>query len=215
MKTAKEIMTQNVISVNPETSVVEAVNIFLKHNFNGLPVTTQGGYLVGILTEQDLIIRGTSIHLPTFIKLFQQIDLYKKDSALIKEDLKKILELKVEDIMNKEPFCLEEGASIFQVVDAFENKLVNPVPVVNKDKILIGIISRYDLLKFMGDAEVNMNNIADQENMDKNINTFIDNFDKKFILVSKARTKWWLVASILFAILGFAIAYALILRLNF
>ena len=44
---------------------------------------------------------------------------------------------------------------------------------------------------------------------------FISNFEGKFVLVTKGRTRLWLVASILFALVGFMIAWFLILRINF
>lgn len=209
-------MTPNVVTVFPETPLIKAVNILLKHNFNGLPVVDKNNKLIGILTEYDLIIKGTSIHLPTFIRLFNELDLYKRDSGLIKDDLKKILELKVGDVMNKEPLYLKEDDSIFKVVDSFSQyHSVNPIPIINEQGVLTGVISRYDLLKFMGDKDVDIKEEPNQEDIEKSINSFINNFDKKFILVSKGRTRFWLIMSILFAVLGFAVAFALILRVNF
>ena len=51
----KEIMTKKVISVTPETPLVEAAKLLNDHGFNGVPVIDGKRQLVGILTQYDLI----------------------------------------------------------------------------------------------------------------------------------------------------------------
>lgn len=211
MKTAEEIMTKKVISVDPDMSLVKAVGILLKNGFNGLPVTVDG-ILVGLVTEYDMILKGSSIHLPTFVRLFEKIDFYKKDSGPIRDELKEIFSVKVKDVMNVEPLTLTPETSIFQVVDAFvQHHKINPIPIVDAGKKLLGVISRSDMIRFLGDVNLNVEEPTD--NLEKNIDGFLKNFESQFILVKKSRAKFWIVASILFAIVGFIIAWALILRL--
>lgn len=207
-------MTKKVITVKLDTPLIEAVNILLKNGFNGLPVV-EDGILVGIVTEYDMIIKGSSIHLPTFLRLFEGLEIYKKD-PLIKDELKKVFNTKVRDVINNDPLTLFEFSSVFEVVDTFtKHHKVNPIPIVDQNKKLLGIISRSDMLRFLGDASLNFRESLNQEEVDKNIDKFLSNFDKKFVLVSKFRTHFWFIASILFAILGFVIAFAIILRINF
>lgn len=56
-----EIMTRDVVSVRPETPLVEAAAILRKHHFGCLPVTEADGTLVGIVTDYDFV--GLSIAL--------------------------------------------------------------------------------------------------------------------------------------------------------
>src|SRR5258708_2818073 len=213
MSTAEKLMTPQVITVPPETPPMETVNILLQHNFNGLPVVDNEQKLIGLITEYDLIIKGTSIHLPTFIKLMNQIGVYQQDKALIKNELKEIMSLKVTDAMNNDPLTLPPGASLLNIVGAFTaHHKVNPIPIVDGDKKLQGIISRSDMLKFMGDPTILS---YSPEVMERNVDTFIDHFDKRFTIVTRVRTRWWLVASLLFALVGFLVAWFLILRINF
>jgi len=44
---AHQIMTRPVITVTPETTIVEAANIMLQRHVSGLPVTDGAGKLVG------------------------------------------------------------------------------------------------------------------------------------------------------------------------
>ena len=52
--TMSQVMTKNVITIAPETTVKEAAEIFLKGEFNALPVV-ENGSLVGIITTTDLL----------------------------------------------------------------------------------------------------------------------------------------------------------------
>src|SRR3989338_1410215 len=216
MTTAKDLMTKKTVSVTPETPLLEAVKISEKKGFNGLPVVDGEGKVVGIITEYDMIIKGSSIHLPTFMKLFREMDLYKKDTGLIRDDLKKIFSLKVKDVMNADPLVLSADVSISEVDKAFnEHHRVNPIPIVNEKHQLAGIVSRSDMIKLFSGVNLKLKDGMNQEDIDKNIKIFLDNFQDQFILVGKFRTKWWLVASIFFTLVGFAIAWLLILRINF
>lgn len=208
-------MTQKVVSTHLDTPLIEAANVILKYNFNGLPVVDANNFLVGILTEYDLVIKGSAIHLPTFIKLLGQFDLYRKDKHLITNDLKKIFEMKVKDVMNREPLVLLENASIEETLKAFsEHHRVNPIPVINNEKKIVGIVSRYDLNKLFGSAGLYLEDQSQEREIDRNVNTFISNFERQFIFVSKFRTHFWLLASILFALVGYLIAWFLILRID-
>jgi CBS domain-containing protein len=55
---AHQIMTRQVITVGPETPVVEAVNKMLNHHISGLPVVDVTGKLIGIISEGDFIRRA-------------------------------------------------------------------------------------------------------------------------------------------------------------
>ncbi|MFT2657990.1 CBS domain-containing protein, partial [Escherichia coli] len=51
-------MTRSVISVTPDTSIVEAANIMLKRHVSGLTVVDGAGKLVGVVSEGDFIRRS-------------------------------------------------------------------------------------------------------------------------------------------------------------
>ena len=49
-----KVMTLNVYTVTPDTSVVDAAELMLEHKISGLPVLDADDKLVGILTESDI-----------------------------------------------------------------------------------------------------------------------------------------------------------------
>src|SRR6202012_1003786 len=55
---AHQIMTRPVITVTPETTIVEAANLMLQRHISGLPVVNAAGKLVGIVSEGDFIHRN-------------------------------------------------------------------------------------------------------------------------------------------------------------
>ena len=56
--TAKDIMTRDVVTVRKGTSIDGAARLMAKHEISGLPVLDADGYLVGMITESDIILKG-------------------------------------------------------------------------------------------------------------------------------------------------------------
>lgn len=212
---AGDIMTRKLITVKPEDLVVYAAKLLSENGFNGLPVVDVQNNLIGILTEYDLISQGNALHLPTLINILGNIDIYKKDKSLVKDDLKNLLTLKVKDVMNPEPLTIEADAWIQELSDLFaHHHRVNPIPVIDKNKKLVGIVSRFDLIKLFAGEEMHAQTSEPEgADIDKRVDRFIDRFEKRFVLVSKIRTKYlWPIISLTFAIVGFIIAFAIIIR---
>jgi len=146
--TVRDIMVQEVISVHPDTSVTEAHAIIATHNFDGVPVVDESGYLVGIITEYDLIVKGSSLHLPTFQKILTELPVYRKDRGAFRKEVEELEKLRVRDVMNDDPLTLPEDAPFESVIAAFrDHHRVNPIPVIDTNHKVVGVVSRYDVLK--------------------------------------------------------------------
>ena len=55
---AHQIMTKRVITVAPDTTIVDAANTMLRQHISGLPVVNAAGKMVGIISEGDFIRRA-------------------------------------------------------------------------------------------------------------------------------------------------------------
>lgn len=156
--TVQFIMTRDVIVVHPETSVFDAHEIMASHNFDGVPVTDEHNRLVGIVTEYDLIVKGSSLHLPTFQKILSELPVYVKDHSEFQKEIEELQKLRVRDVMNNEPLTLPDDAPFDTVIATFrDHHGVNPIPVVDKNNIVVGVVSRYDIVKlfsFIGNKEI-------------------------------------------------------------
>ena len=141
----KDIMTRKVISVSPDTPLTDAAKIITEHNFVGLPVIDKFDKLVGILTEYDLITRTSNINSSFLQKILS--DIYPEKDTPDSEE-KRISELTVNEVMNPEPLTLKEEATFEEVIDTFKaHHRVNPIPIVDSNGKVVGIISRFDVLR--------------------------------------------------------------------
>jgi CBS domain-containing protein len=60
MTQLRNIMTQNVMTVNETQSVQEAAAIMSQYNIGAVPVVGSGGQMVGIVTDRDITLRTTA-----------------------------------------------------------------------------------------------------------------------------------------------------------
>jgi CBS domain-containing protein len=139
---AHQIMTRSVITVTPETSVVEAANIMLQRHISGLPVVNSAGHLVGIISEGDFLRRseiGTQRQRGRFMKFI--LGAGKEATDFVHEHGRKIAE-----IMTPEPLTVSEDTDLEKIVEIMEKNNVKRLPVTRGDK-LVGIVSRSNLLR--------------------------------------------------------------------
>ncbi len=143
--TAKDIMTRDAITVHPDTSLLDVAKVLAERNFDGVPVVDNDSKLVGLVTEYDLINKTSAVHLPTLQIVLRNLPQFKKEDEHFQEE---ILSLKVSDIMNKEPITLSPDAAYDEVIKLFkDHHRVNPIPVIDKDGVVVGVISRFDVLR--------------------------------------------------------------------
>lgn len=142
---AKDIMTKEVIAVHVDTPLLDVAKVLAERNFDGVPVVDNDNKLIGLVTEYDLINKTSAVHLPTLQVILRNLPQFKKEEAHFQEE---ILNLKVTDIMNKEPITLAPDALYDEVIKLFrEHHRVNPIPVIDKDRKVLGVISRFDVLR--------------------------------------------------------------------
>ena len=204
----KDIMTANPVTVEPDDSVVYAARILFERNFNGLPVVNAQKELVGILTEYDLISKGGDLHMSMLVNVLGNLDTYKKDNSLVKDEIKRLMILKVKDIMNTDPLAIEENASIKSMAELFaSHHKVNPIPVVDQYKKLVGVVSRFDLVRFF--VAQNASNKVDPsrpEVLNKKVEQFINNFENN-ISVSRREQRLWSVVAVLLVLVAVNIGF--------
>jgi CBS domain-containing protein len=139
---AHQIMTRPVISVTPETTIVEAATTMLQKHVSGLPVLDAAGKLVGIISEGDFIRRseiGTGRRRGRFLKFI----LGPGQSAT---DFVQEHGSKVGEIMTSDPLTVTEDTSLEAIVELMEKHKVKRLPVIRDNKV-VGIVSRANLLQ--------------------------------------------------------------------
>ena len=109
----------SLITVRPGDTLQSAAQLMDELNVGVLPVV-DGGELIGILTDRDIVIRSTSAG-------------QDPNTA------------KVSDAMTTDAQTLQEDASVEEAVEIMEERQLRRVPVVNGAGRLVGIVSLGDL----------------------------------------------------------------------
>ena len=139
---AHQVMTKSVVTVTPETTILEAANIMLQRHVSALPVLDPTGKLVGIVSEGDFIRRseiGTQRKRSRWLKFL--LGPGEAASDFVLEHGRKVSE-----VMTREPLTVTEDTTIEEIVTSMETNGVKRLPVMRGDK-LVGIVSRANLLQ--------------------------------------------------------------------
>jgi len=140
---AHQIMSRPVITVTPDTTIVEAANTMLQKHISGLPVVDATGKLVGVLSEGDFVRRseiGTQRRRSRFLRFI--LGPGKAASDFVREHGRKVSE-----IMTTEPLLtVGEETTLEEIVELMERNNIKRLPVISNDKV-VGMVSRSNLLQ--------------------------------------------------------------------
>jgi CBS domain-containing protein len=143
------IMTKEVISVRPSERVIDVAELLHQKGLNGVPVA-ENGKVLGMITEADLVSHGpASFHIPSLIKFFQEFKLEKYVSRKGEEDFQSIFRADAKSVMNPDFVSISPDAEITELIKLFQEKHTNPIPVVDQEKNMVGIVSLSDIIKLI------------------------------------------------------------------
>lgn len=121
--TAKDIMSTDIMSATENMTIEEALKILVNYKITGLPVVDKSGKMKGVLSEYD-ILKQLSKDKQLSEKCFQKKITYSKKVDAIKETLK-----------------------LSKIMKEFVDTKYRRLPVINEEGILVGIITRRDLMR--------------------------------------------------------------------
>ena len=122
----KEIMTREVEAVRPETTVKEAAELMRTLGVGTLLVST-GDRLVGMLTDRDITVRAVA----------------ERGDAT---------RMPVCNVMTREVAYCFEDQDVTEAARIMEERQVRRLPVLDRNKQLVGIVSLDDIATGAGDA---------------------------------------------------------------
>jgi CBS-domain-containing membrane protein len=138
---ARQIMTPQVITVGADATIVEAVNIMLRHHISGLPVVDAAEALIGIVSQGDFIRRAET---DTQHKRGRWLS-YLAGAGRAAAEFAREHGRKVGEIMTPNPLTVAEETPLDQVVETMESHNIKRLPVMRGDR-MVGIITRSDFL---------------------------------------------------------------------
>ena len=113
-----EVMTPTVLTVKPLTSVCEIARLMRDEDIGAVPVA-DNDRLVGMVTDRDIVLRAVA----------------NGDG----------LDKSARDIMSPEILYCREDQDVNEVLRNMGEQQIRRLPVVNRDKRLVGVVSLGDL----------------------------------------------------------------------
>jgi len=157
---AVDVMTTNVITVTPDTSVQTLAALLSERGISGVPVVDAAGRLVGIVSEGDLLHRAeTGTARRTERRRFRWLDTIASDQELARDYVKSRGQV-VSDVMSREVIAVSEMAELGEIADLLEIKRIKRVPVVRDGK-LVGIVSRANLVRALATVKTGSSSSPD------------------------------------------------------
>jgi CBS domain-containing protein len=143
---AMDVMTSNVITVDPDTSVQALATLLAERGISGVPVVASNNRLVGIVTEGDLLHRAeTGTERRTQRRRSRWLDTLGADQEAAR-DYVKAHGRTVREIMTREVLSVSDTTELADIATLLETKRIKRVPVLHDGK-LVGIVSRANLVR--------------------------------------------------------------------
>jgi len=139
-------MTKEVISVHADATVAEIAHILFERNLTGVPVIEQDGTVIGIITEYDLMSRNMAVHIPTYVRLLESLEGEQSGTRMM-DEMEAIRRTTARAIMTAPVVTLWKETTVDEAARIFSEAHINPLPVVDEQGKLAGIVSRSDIVK--------------------------------------------------------------------
>jgi CBS domain-containing protein len=148
-KTVADVMTPNPITVQPQTPLQEAIKILAERRISGLPVVDEGGELVGVISETDLMWQETGIDPSPYIMILDSV-IYLQNPARHEKEIHKALGQTVGEVMTDTPISIYPHQSIREAAHLMHEKKIRRLLVIDeKDGKVVGILTQGDIIRMM------------------------------------------------------------------
>jgi CBS-domain-containing membrane protein len=137
-----DLMTKDVRTVEPETSLKEVARILAYLGISGLPVASPDRRVLGIVSEGDLLFKergSTPAHRGGLLGLLLEWD---EEEAAVKLHARTAGEA-----MSAPAITIGPKATLTEAASLMLDNRVKRLPVVDEQGILIGIVTRADLVR--------------------------------------------------------------------
>jgi CBS domain-containing protein len=147
-KTVADVMTRDPITATPETPLTEVIKILAEKRISSLPVV-DGGKLVGVISETDLMWRESGVTPPPYIMLLDSV-IYLENPARYEREIHKALGQTVKEVMSdRHVTSISPDKPLREAAQIMHERTVNSLPVVDGSGQVIGILTRGDIVRAM------------------------------------------------------------------
>lgn len=165
----EDIMTRKVASVREDTPFKNIAATLLAHSVSALPVVDADGRVLGVVSEADLL------HKEEFREQYYREGYKPPLKARLRHRLsqdrgraaRKARGERAADLMTAPAVTVPRHYSVVQASRLMEAHGVKRLPVVDREGVLVGVVSRSDLLKVFVRADEEVAREIRQEILDK------------------------------------------------
>jgi CBS domain-containing protein len=143
MKTVKAFMKRKIISVSPKTSLEEVWSLIFKKGIHALPVVDKQDKLLGIITEEDLLLK---IY-PKYTEIIADVNHF--DLSNLENQARKLRKLTAQSVLQKMVFTTSPDDGVFSALSRMLMLHIRQLPVVNNKRQIVGMISKGDLFDYI------------------------------------------------------------------
>ncbi len=140
----RDIMTTDVTTITPETSLRDAARILLELRISGLPVVDANNKLVGIVTEADFLsAMGIPCHHPAH-SVWQTLE-----SMFSQPPRTAAVPVNVGDLMAKQIVSISADKTLHDVIKTMKQHHIKRLIVTDSEQHVQGIITRSNLVQVL------------------------------------------------------------------
>ena len=143
MPQAKDIMNPDPPFCDPDTPIAEVAKRFAEENISGMLVVDEDNYLLGIITETDLVDQQ-NLHIPTVIALFDMV--IPLGETKFEHEMERMQAMTAESLMAKGVQTVKPDADLLSISNLMTDEHAHHLPVI-EDETIVGIISKHDVIK--------------------------------------------------------------------
>jgi CBS domain-containing protein len=149
--TVADLMRTDVPVLDPNDSIATVARQIADSGLPGLPVV-ENGEIIGIITESDVISREAEVDVPEPVAFLDAI--FRADVGRdFDEELRRVVAVTARELMSHPVYSILTTATLEQVATLMIDRRINPVPVVDDNHNLVGIVSRSDLVRVIAKLE--------------------------------------------------------------
>lgn len=138
-----DVMTRQVVSVGPEAPLKEVARLMVEHMVSGIPVVEADGKVIGVVSEADFLVkeRGTGA------VRRRPLAWLLGESRATRATLAKVTAVAARDAMTAPAITIAADRPVREAADLMVERRVNRLPVVDAAGVLVGIVTRADIVR--------------------------------------------------------------------
>ena len=146
----KDVMTRNVVTLSPEDTIHEALELLVSNRVSTLPVVDKRNHCVGILSTMDLVDFARDVD--DDVRQVEEINPVSRP-GLVESLIRTVGHEQVSSYMTDDVATVSAEAALPKAAQEMVRNRVHHLPVVDNRNHLVGIVSTMDILAEYADTE--------------------------------------------------------------